>query len=406
MATISINSHPIAGAPPSGSALFSVGFRPFFLLGSAWAALALPIWLCVYAGKVVLPSALPPTLWHVHEMVFGFAFAIVAGFLLTAIPNWTGRLPLKGAPLAGLASLWLAGRLAVLFSGSIGPHAAAFIDLAFPVAFGLVIARELVAGRNWRNLPMLVALSLLTCGSTLVHLEAIGYAMTAPLGNRLGIATILLLIALVGGRIVPSFTRNWLAKARPNGRLPAQAGRLDMVLLLVTVAGLFAWVAVPKSAAAPWMALAAGVATGFRLSRWCGLATLAEPLVFILHVGYGWLALGLVLLGFNGLAAVLPQTTALHALTVGAIGTMTLAVMTRATLGHSGQALTAGRGTVLIYGLVTVAALLRLAAPLGGESFLVVTWSAGAAWSGAFGLFVLLYSPHLMRRRQQTGSLT
>jgi uncharacterized protein involved in response to NO len=400
MATIQIHSHGASPAPSTGIALFSVGFRPFFLLGAAWSALALPIWLGVYTGRIVLPSTLAPTLWHVHEMIFGFAFAIAAGFLLTAIPNWTGRLPLKGAPLASLAALWLAGRFAVLYSGVIGPHAAAIVDIAFPVAFVIVIARELVAGRNWRNLPMLVALSLLACGSTLVHLEAIGYAMTAPAGNRLGIATILLLIALIGGRIVPSFTRNWLAKARPDGRLPAQAGRLDMAALLVTVSGLIAWVVAPQSAAAPWMELAAGIAAAVRLSRWCGLSTLREPLVFILHVGYGWLALGLMLLGVNGLEAILPATTALHALTAGAIGTMTLAVMTRATLGHSGQALTAGGGTVAIYVLVTLSALLRLAAPLAGGYFLPMTWIAGAAWSGAFGLFVLLFGNLLVTRRK------
>ena len=384
---------------PAGLALFSAGFRPFFLLASVWSALALPLWLCVYTGKVVLPSALPPMVWHVHEMVFGFAFATVAGFLLTAIPNWTGRLPLKGAPLALLAGLWLAGRIAVLVSGTIGPLVAASVDLAFPAAFIVVIARELIAGRNWRNLPMLVALLLLLGGSTLVHLESLGMATTAPAGNRLGIATILLLIALVGGRIVPSFTRNWLANARLDGALPAQAGRLDMAALLVTVAGLGTWVAAPQSAAAPWLELAAGIAASVRLSRWCGLGTLREPLVFILHLGYGWLALGLLLLGANGLYPLLPSTTALHALTAGAIGTMTLAVMTRATLGHTGRALAAGPGTRAIYLLVTLAALLRLAAPLGGEHAFVLTSIAGAAWSGAFGLFALLYGGSLIRTR-------
>ena len=405
MATITIQNGAAAPRRPAGIALFSAGFRPFFLLAAVWSAIAVPVWLCVYAGEVVLPSALAPTLWHVHEMIFGFAFATIAGFLLTAIPNWTGRLPLKGPPLALLAGLWLAGRLAVLFSGTFGPLAAAIVDLSFPVAFVAVIARELIAGRNWRNLPMLVALSLMLGGSALVHVEALGFAQTAALGNRLGLATVLMLISLVGGRIVPSFTRNWLAKARPGGALPAQAGRLDMAALLVTVAGLACWVAAPESAAAPWFELAAGVAVSVRLSRWCGLATLREPLVFILHLGYGWLGLGLLLLGANGLYPLLPSTAALHALTAGAIGTMTLAVMTRATLGHSGRALAAGHGTVTIYVLVTLAALLRLAAPLAGEHFLVLTWVAGAAWCAAFGLFALLYGRLLMGPREQTGPL-
>ncbi len=396
MATIAIQE-PVAAQRPAGAVMFSAGFRPFFLLAAVWSAFALPLWLCVYAGKIALPSALPPTVWHVHEMVFGFALATVAGFLLTAIPNWTGRLPLSGWPLGVLACLWLAGRVAVLFSGAIGPLAAAVVDLSFPALFIAVIARELVAGRNWRNLPMLVALSLLLGGSTLVHLDALGIATTAPAGNRLGIATILMLIALVGGRIVPSFTRNWLAKARPGGPLPAQAGRLDIAALLVTVTGLAAWVVAPESAVAPWLELAAGIAVAVRLSRWCGLATFREPLVFILHIGYGWLALGLLLLGYNGLHPLLPQTTALHALTAGAVGTMTLAVMTRATLGHTGRALAAGPGTRAIYLLVTLAAVLRLAAPLAGANALTLTWIAGGAWSAAFGLFALLYGRSLMR---------
>jgi uncharacterized protein involved in response to NO len=173
--------------------------------------------------------------------------------------------------------------------------------------------------------------------------------------------------------------------------------------LLVTVAGLAAWVAAPESTFAPWLELAAGLGVATRLSRWCGVATLAEPLVFILHVGYGWLAMGLILLGLNGLYPLLPQTTALHALTVGAIGTMTLAVMTRATLGHSGQALTAGRGTIAIYALITLAAVLRLVGPLAGEYFLTFTWLGGIAWSGAFGLFVLLFGNYLIRPREQAG---
>lgn len=376
--------------------MFSAGFRPFFLLAGLWSAIAMPIWLVAYSAGVVIPSAFPPVLWHVHEMVFGFAFASVAGFLLTAIPNWTGRLPLRGTPLAALALLWLAGRAAVLLSALIGPWAAAAIDLAFPVALIAVVARELIAGRNWRNLPMLAALSLLFAGSLLVHLHALDLAYTAEAGNRLGIATLLMLIALVGGRIVPSFTRNWLAKMRPKEAMPAQGGPLDVAALIATLAALACWAGAPQAVAAPWLALAAGIALALRLSRWRGLATLREPLLFVLHAGYGWLAFGLLLMGINGIHPLLPPTAALHALTVGAVGTMTLAVMTRATLGHSGRALAADRATVAIYALVTLAVLLRLAVPLAENLALHLTWCAGAAWSAAFGLFVVFYGRLLM----------
>ena len=399
MAVITLHQPGAAKPEPTGLVLFSAGFRPFFLLASLWAASALPLWLCIYTGTLALPSAMPPVTWHVHEMIFGFASATIAGFLLTAIPNWTGRLPLRGTPLALLAILWLAGRIAVLISVALGAPLAMAIDLAFPAVFVLVIARELVAGKNWKNLPMLVALSLLFAGSLLVHLQVLGFTQTAGLGNRLGIATVLLLIALVGGRIVPSFTRNWLMKSRPEGRLPAQIGRFDLAALLVTVTGLGAWVFDPQGDATPWLERAAGAACAARLARWCGLATFAEPLVFILHAGYGWLAMGLLLLGVNGLYPLLPPTTALHALTAGAIGTMTLAVMTRATLGHTGRTLSAGRGTQAIYLLVTLGTVLRLLAPLAGAQAMTVTLFAGAAWSSAFALFALAYGPSLNRPR-------
>jgi uncharacterized protein involved in response to NO len=383
-------------------AVFSAAFRPFFLAAALWSALAVPAWLLSFSGGAELPGALAPFIWHGHEMVYGFGFAAVAGFLLTAIPNWTGRLPLRGARLAALAGLWLAGRIALLLSTPLGPHAAAAIDLAFPAALIAVVARELIAGRNWRNLPMLAALALLLCGSLLVHLQAIGVAYTALLGNRVGIATLLMLTALIGGRIVPSFTRNWLAKQRPGGPMPAPAGPLDLAALAVTLAALAGWVASPGGPVTPWLAFAASLALGLRLSRWCGLATLGEPLLFVLHAGYGWLVAGLALLGLSGIVPLVPHSAALHALTVGAIGTMTLAVMTRATLGHGGQPLTADRATVLVYALVTLAALLRIAAPMAGAAYLALTWAAAAAWSGAFLVFAVAYGRLLLGRKALT----
>lgn len=384
---------------PAAPALFSAGFRPFFLMAGLWAMLAMPLWLAAFAGTVALPSGLAPWIWHAHEMIFGYAAAAIAGFLLTAIPNWTGRLPLQGGPLVGLAALWLAGRIAVMFSASLGAPLTTVIDLAFPLVFVLVVAREIIAGNNRRNLPMVAALIFLFAGNLLVHWETLGGAATAELGIRIGLATVLMLITLVGGRIIPSFTRNWLAKMRPEGPLPAAAGRLDLAALAVTAAAVIAWAAAPESAVAPWIELAAGVILIARLARWRGIATASEPLVWVLHVGYGWLAFGLLLLAINGLSPLLPSTSALHALTTGAVGTMTLAVMTRATLGHTGQPLTAGHGTTAIYGLVTIAAVLRVAAPLFGSRYLTAVTAAGVAWSGAFLLFVAIYGPLLVRPR-------
>lgn len=380
------------------AALFSAGFRPFFLAASVWSAIAIPLWLAAYLHGYA-PSAMPAMLWHAHEMIYGYGVAAVAGFLLTAIPNWTGRLPLSGARLAGLAALWLAGRVALLVSAHIGAAATTVVDLAFLAVLMLAIARELVAGRNFRNLPMVAALALLFAGSLLVHLQALDVAYTAPLGNRLGIATLCALIALVGGRIVPSFTRNWLVRMKPRHAVPASPSRFDIACLIVVIIGLAAWVGAPGSPTGFLLEILAGLAAALRLSRWRGLATLREPLLAVLHLGYAWLAFGLALLGLNGLFGWLPPSAGVHALTVGAIGTMTLAVMTRASLGHTGQPLHAGSGTSAIYLLVTLAAVLRVASPLAGAEVALVTSLAGLAWSSAFTLFAFLYGPLLLRRK-------
>ena len=346
-----------------------------------------------------MPTQLVPLIWHAHEMVFGFAAATVAGFLLTAIPNWTGRMPLQGGPLAALVLLWAAGRLGVLLSAEIGAPAAAVADLSFPAVFLMVIAREILAGKNWRNLPMLGALTLLLIGNLLLHLDALGVADTAQLGDRLGLVTLFALISLVGGRIIPSFTRNWLAKARPEVSPPVPEGRFDLTTLVVTGLALLTWAIAPDATETAWAMLVAGIAVALRLSRWRGLRTIREPLLLILHVGYGWLALGLLLLGIDGLTEMLPATAALHALTVGAVGTMTLAVMTRASLGHTGRPLSAGPITQAIYALITIAAVLRILSPLAGDQIELALWLAGAAWSGAFGLFAIFYGGALVRPR-------
>lgn len=383
----------------TGPALFSSGFRPFFLMAAVWAALAIPFWLVAYMTGLVLPSAVPPVIWHAHEMVYGFAAATVAGFLMTTIPNWTGRMPLQGWPLATLVALWLIGRVAVPLSTWIGTPLAALADLSFPAAFLGVVAREIFTGQNWRNLPMLGALTLLLIGNLLVHLDTMGLAETAELGNRIGMGTLLTLIALVGGRIVPSFTRNWLAKNRPEIASPAPAGKLDLVALVVTGLGVAVWVFAPDAGVTRWAELAAGIAVILRLCRWRGARTFREPLVLILHIGYGWLAAGLLLLSLNGFYSLLPSTAALHALTVGAIGTMTLAIMTRASLGHTGRMVSAGSGTKVIYLLVTLAAALRTAAPLAGSQMPLVLSLAGMAWCSSFGLFAVLYGGSLARPR-------
>ncbi len=385
-----------------GPALLTQGFRPFFLLAGLWAAAALPASFAALQGSVALPTALPLVSWHIHEMLFGFVSAAMAGFMLTAIPHWTGRLPLQGAPLLGLVLLWVAGRLAIAVSALIGPWAAALIDLAFLAALAAVVLREIVAGRHWRSGPVAAVVVLFLLSNALFHAEALDLAATGEFARRGAVAVVIALIALIGGRITPSFTRNWLAK-RGAGRLPAGFGAFDRLCLLATVVALAGWVAAPASALAGAMAALAAALNLARLSRWCGLATLAEPLVWILHLGYLWIPLGLALLAASAWWPALPESSAVHALTTGAMGTMILAVMSRATLGHTGRALTAGPGLTAAYVLVSLAALARVASPLAGELAGALLVAATAAWTAAFVLYLCVCGPMLLTRARNAA---
>jgi uncharacterized protein involved in response to NO len=377
-------------------AILHYGFRPFFLLGALHAAFAVPIWLAMLVTGLSPAGPFDAVQWHAHEMIFGYLAAIVAGFVLTAVPNWTGRLPLSGAPLAGLVALWLAGRLA---TGLIAePVAAAVIDLSFLAVLAASVWREVVAGRNWRNTPVAVMLSLLALAGLLHHGEAAGL-VPPGLAVRLALGAIVVLLALIGGRIVPSFTRNWLAR-QGETRLPASFGRLDKAALAVTVAAVLSWLALPYAIATATLLMAAGALTALRLARWRGLASLREPIVAILHLGYGWLAVSLLLMGaaIAWPGQVWPGT-AMHALTAGAIGTMTLAVMTRASLGHTGREIVADRWTVAIYAAVTAGTVLRVVAQYAGDFHLLALGTGGLLWSLAFAIFVIRYGPILWRPR-------
>jgi uncharacterized protein involved in response to NO len=380
-----------------GPVLFSFGFRPFFLFGAAWAALAVALWLPMLTGHLVLPTAMTPIEWHVHELVYGYVPAVVAGFLLTAVPNWTGRLPVVGAPLAWLFACWLAGRAAIATSAWIGVAVAASIDVAFLLALAAVIAREIAAAGNTRNLKVLAGVGLLLAGNVLFHVEAMD-GMGADYGMRLGIAATILLIMLIGGRIIPSFTRNWLAR-RGAGRLPAPFDATDTVAMVVSGAALALWIALPAARVTASFALAAMAMNLLRLARWAGERTAAEPLVLVLHVAYAFVPAGFGLLALGILApGVVAPSGAVHGFTAGAIALMTLAVMTRASLGHTGRALTASPAIRGIYAAALVAALARLLAAFDVLREPMLHLSA-AAWVMAFGGFVVVYWPLLAHRR-------
>jgi len=375
------------------------GFRPFFFAAALWSAVALLLWLLIYAAGLSVPSRFEPLSWHMHEMLFGFIMAAIAGFLLTAIPNWTQRLPVSGAPLALLAGLWLLGRIACLVSAALPSWLAIAADLSFPTLLVAVVAREIVAGRNWRNLPMVVPVTVLGIANLLMHLESAGVSVPSGLGWRLGLAAVVVLVSVVAGRIVPSFTRNWLAK-RQGAELPAPYGRIDRAALGVLHAGLFGWAAFPSFSAIGVLLLLGALLNLWRLRRWRGGATTAEPLLLILHIGYAWLVLGAGLLGASMLDDFVPRSAAVHALTAGAIGTMILAVMTRATRGHTGRDLTADRVTSLIYILVNLAAVTRVTAAFITAWTLPLLIASACFWVAAFGGFLLRYGPMLLGPRE------
>ena len=373
------------------------GFRPFFFLGALWAVIVVALWVAAMAGAITLPTALDPLAWHRHEMLFGYLAAVICGFLLTAIPNWTGRLPVAGPALAALVSLWIAARLAMLFSAWTGAVLAVLLDVGFLLVLASLCAREVIIARN-RNVPVVGAVLLLALASGVDHAEALGVIATDGFGWRAGFSLVLLLITLIGGRIIPSFTTNWLKK-HGQSRHPSQPSAFDAIVIAATALALCCWIfAIGPGWTAPLL-IAAGLLQLARLARWSGLRTVADPLVFVLHLSYAWLPLGLILLGMSLLVPTQPASSALHALAAGAMASMTLAVMTRATLGHTGRDLHAGVGTTTIYLLVTVGAALRVAAPWLPFDYLLLIQLSGALWAGAFLLFLAIYGPMLLGPR-------
>ncbi len=373
--------------------LLTAGFRPFFLAAAAWSAASLALWLSLLAGGIDLPSRFDPMSWRIHEMLFGFIMAAIGGFLLTAIPNWTNRAPIAGTPLAVLTALWLIGRFVCLISALIPGWLAPVADLAFAVALEAVAARELVAAGNRRNYPLLAPVIVLAIANLLMHLQSLGVAIPIGLGWRLGVA------AVIGGRIVPAFTRNWLM-TRGSPDLPSPAGMLDRVALGTLHVGMISWAFLPDWQPMGIVLLAAAGLNAARLVRWHGVATLPDPMLLVLHVGLLWLVAGVALLGLSLLTDSVPPAAAMHALTAGAMGTMTLAVMTRAILGHTGRALHADAPTNTLFALVSTAAGLRIAAAWSIEAQADLIEFSGLAWIGAFALFLAKYGPMLVAPRR------
>lgn len=378
------------------------GLRPFFLFGAVYAVIALGGWLHLLMGVRfwAAPVWLPGPVWHGHEMIFGYAGAVIAGFMLTAVPNWTNSGILKPGPLMVLFAVWLAGRIAMWNVDTLPPSVVAAIDLAFLPLLAVLAGGPVVMRRMYRNLVFVAILLFLTATNALIHLEALNDKLDlAATGVRLALDGVVLLIVIVGGRVVPAFTTNFLRQklGEPGLRNPAI---LTKATILAMVAMIAADAVSPQSIATGVLSLAAGGLVLLRLFGWRGIRCLDESLIWILHAGYLWLGAGLLLKGASALSPDIPVTASVHALGAGAVGAMTLGVMARASLGHTGRVLTASFPLTLVFVLVNLGALFRVIAAWQPEMFGVSAYTiSGATWSAAFVLFIVLFAPVLARPR-------
>src|SRR5262245_29694924 len=347
--------HLVEPQRANGWPILALGFRPFFLLAAMLAAGAVPLWMLIYQGVLEPISYLPPTVWHAHEMVFGFAAAVIAGFLLTAATNWTGRRTATGAGLGALAALWIAGRVALIVP-SVPAWLAIGLDVAFLPVVAIVLAIPLIATGNRRNVVFPIVLAVLGLINLTIHLGAIGVVDWDPSRRlRIAIDLILLMIGVLGGRVIPSFTKNALPQAKVN---PCPKASVLALLSLAAVA--IAEMATDNAAMTGSIALAAGIINVLRMRGWGPFATRRTPILWILHVGYAWLAAGLILRGVAELTDLVPRDAGMHALTLGAVGSMIIGMMSRVALGHTGRSIVPAPLTVAAYWLVNAAALMRV----------------------------------------------
>ncbi len=381
-----------------GFILFERGYRPFFLGAALFAGIAIPLWILTLSSGIELSSGLSPRDIHAHEMIFGYLGAVLAGFLFTAMPNWTGRPALAGMRLGLLAALWLAGRIAI-FTYAAWPVAAVIIDASFLVAVAALAWRDVILGGSIRNQPVCLLVSLLAATNIAYDFAQIqGYETEWVIRSALGIIAVL--ISLVGGRVVPNFSSNWMRKNNFTS-LPAPFSTYDKMTIALTILTVTGWIVAPDEKLTGALFSATFLAHAVRLFRWRGWQATAEPLVLILHIGYLWLTLWF---GLTGLAILSPETftpsSALHALTAGAIGTMTMAIMTRAILGHSGRTLTAGRATQFIYALITSGAFLRVFAETLAFNYTITVTLSGILWAGGFILFAITYGRYCLSEKK------
>lgn len=380
--------------------LFSIGFRPFFLSAALFVSVCLFAWVGLYGGMVDTGGPMDSLRWHAHEMIFGYLGAVLAGFTLTAVANWTGRPPVSGGWLITLFLLWLAGRAAMALSlaGDLPVSTAGLIDVGFIPAFIGLFAREVIAGGNKRNLVVVAAVSVFGLANVLFCIDVLGLYENA-LWIRLGLGTLALLLALIGGRIIPAFTGNWLKAQKLDASMPVM-GLIDKVSILLVGVGALGWTLFPEQPVTGGLWMGAGGALLLRLRRWRGLQTGGEPLIVCLHIAYGFLAFSLIVIGLNVLfPADVPISSGLHLLSAGAIGLMTMVVMCRALLGHTGRPISSTPFLTTALGLVLLGGVLRVLAPWLPAYYGVLISISGFMWGGGFFLFACSVAPMVIRPR-------
>ena len=392
-------THP-SGQPP---VFLSLGFRPFFLIAGVYACVAMAAWLAAlgYFGDTIpMTAEMPANRWHAHEMLFGYTAAVIAGFLLTAVPNWTKSPPVQGPALAMLVFLWAAGRAAIWFSAFLPAALVAAMDLAFLPALLWFIARPIIVSRSRRNYIIPVILMALFAANLLVHLENLAMTEdTMGVGHRLALNAIVVLIALIGGRVVPNFTANALRRQDITD-LPVSWKPVEIASLAVVAVLALADLIAPGGMATGLIAALAALVHAVRLAGWRGWRTLNQPIVWILHLAYSWLVVGLACKAMALLGGSLDESTAIHALTAGAVGSMTLALMTRASLGHTGRDFQVVPAITAAFGLLSAVAVVRVAVPPWfPEIYDSAMLAAGLGWIAAFAVYSALYWPILTRPR-------
>ncbi len=393
---------------PNPGAFLSAGFRPFFLFAGLYGLVPILAWVWAYLGDGDTPGEFAPAYWHGHEMIFGFVIAAATGFLLTAVPNWTGSQPFKGTPLAMLALIWVSGRFAMWFGWPLGPAFVALVDLSMIPVLIIYIGRRLFVHGVSANYIVLVILGVLFIANLSMHLEALGiFPDSASLGLYLGVFAVVFLVTMISGRVIPVFTANVLFRKGINvyTETPTKVTRLVVVsVVLAIISNLFGDDSDLARYIAGALTLLAAIALFIRMGRWKSFMILDEPIMWILHAGHFWLIIGFALLAAANFSDDISRDAGIHALTSGTMGTMIIAMLTRVALGHSGRVIKASTPIIVAYYMIIAGSVMRVLAALfqlhlPAEGYAILIGSAGLIWAGGFAVFVIVFWPILTRPR-------